>query len=87
MILKGYTYYNRKVGSYSLPQFDNFEKKDKVEIMQRTFIVTNDLNVKRELSESDLCYVGTFDDKAGKFEMLDKPEFLCNFSLGDTKDA
>lgn len=87
MKLKGYCYYNRKVGSYSIPQFDNFEKEDKVEIMQRTFIVTSDMNVKRELSESDLCFVGTFDDKAGKFEMLDKPEFLCNFSLGGKEDA
>lgn len=79
MILFGYAYYNRKVGAYTDPRFETTTKENKIEAMQRAYVLTHDANTRRDLSESDLVFVGTFDDKSGEFELVGKPEFLCNF--------
>lgn len=75
MILHGYCYYNRKVGAYSAPSFESYEKELKKEMSHRGYLLAKD-EQKATIEENDLYYVGTFNDKSGEFILLDKPEFL-----------
>lgn len=75
-----YSFYNKKVGAYEKPIINNWEPKDFGELVRRDVLVS-DNDAKDKMKETDLYYLGLFDDAVAAFELEAKPEFL--FSVGE----
>lgn len=85
MTLYGYCFYNKKIGAYTAPVWNQFDKDIAKESQYRAFLMTNKEEEKVFYSENDFYYLGTFDDKSGEFNLNIKPEFLCAF--GEAKNG
>lgn len=86
MTLYGYCFYNKKVGAYTAPQFEPYNKDLKVEMMKRAYLQVDDKQ-RALLNESDFYYLGEFNDATASFILFEKPEFLMSFSgIQDGKD-
>ena len=86
MTLYGYCFYNKKVGAYTAPQFEPYNKDLKVEMMKRAYLQVDDKQ-RAQLNESDFYYIGEFNDANGQFTLSEKAEFLMSFSgIQDGKD-
>lgn len=81
-----YSLYNRKTGVYNEPFLQPITKDLYPKLLQRSVILNPQQARQNHTYESDLYYLGTFDEEQGKFDLLDKPEFLCTFSNLEVKE-
>lgn len=82
MTLYAYAFYNRKVGAYTAPMFEQYDKELKTEIIKRGYVMAKD-DDRANLDECDFYYLGKFDDVKGSFDLLEKPEFILSFGGKD----
>lgn len=75
-----YSMYNRKTGVYNDPYIQPITKDIYPKMMQRSAVMNPEQARANHVYECDLFYLGTFDEEQGKFDLLEKPEFLCTFS-------
>lgn len=81
-----YTRYNRKAGVYEDPFLQPITKDLYPKLVQRSIILNPEEARRNHAYECDLYYLGTYDEEQGKFDLLDKPEFLCTFSTLEVKE-
>lgn len=72
-----YCFYSYKVGCYSIPMFRFESPEDMVEAVKRDYITGKDVD-RVAISECELYYLGTFDDKKGVFVLHETPQSLID---------
>lgn len=72
------SYYDKKLGVYSAPT--TIQDKDDDVIIEETRRMCANPQMPKIYFEYDLYKVGSFDDKVGVIEKLDKPVFLVSLS-------
>lgn len=81
-----YSMFNRKTGVYQDPYIQPVAKDLYPKIMQRSVVMNPTEARRNHVYECDLFYLGTYDETQGKFDLLDKPEFLCTFANLEVKE-
>lgn len=69
-----YCFYDKLLKVWTRPLFANTPKKDAAEEWRRQ-IVPNPQKY-FQMKDLELYFAGTYNDADGRFELLDKPEFL-----------
>lgn len=69
-------YYDKRIGCYISPQFqEQVSIEDLIEDVRR---MTYAPNFRVEMFDYDLYLLGTFDDKLGSFDLKAKPDFIVS---------
>lgn len=84
MILNVYVMRDRVVGAYNKPFYDNLDREDFVETIKR--VVLHDPKGQAVLRDCDLYLLGSYDDKTGKFDLLDDPDFIVSIDQFFSKE-
>ena len=79
MMLQVYCYFDKKMSYYSLPIFKTEKKEEFTETFLRV-LSSGKAELPVEMLDCDLYYLGVFDDKSGRFGLLEHPEFLLTLS-------
>ena len=77
MILGVFAYRNKAIQAYAQPIYDDRSKEVVAESVSRSLVLA-DAKAKENIKSCDFYYFGTFDDKTGKYDLLDQPELLVN---------
>ena len=80
-----YLIYNRKVGSYERPIFNQDEPDEFVERVHRDYLASGN-EARARILECDLIHIGSFDDNTGKIIFIE-PNTLMNCSLFDNPNV
>lgn len=84
-----YTYFNKKASFYEPPFYSPVEKEGMAESVKRAMILEPQQAKATHKDECDFYYLGSFDDKVGQFDLVEKPEFILScdqfFVKGDQK--
>lgn len=74
-----YAIYNKLIGAYNAPLFAN-EDKDSMSTQYKRYCILNKEDAKKaHFDESELYYLGDFDDITGQVNAV-KPEFIIAFN-------
>lgn len=73
-----YCYKNKLGDFWYQPQFYAEQPESMKKNISRMILIDADKFKANHLDEVDLYYLGTFDDDAGKFDLLDSPKFLVD---------
>lgn len=74
-----YTFRNRKINAYGDPFVAVEDKEQQAKNVSRFCLLERDQAKKAHYDESELYFIGTWNDEKGKLEQLDEPEFVCSF--------
>lgn len=80
-----YAYYNKLVGAFVTPYFDELPKEAQIKQFERLAVLKPELCIEKGLDVVDLYYLGEFDDVKGEFKLEDKPEFLASIESQITR--
>lgn len=73
-----YVLRNRLISAYNPPVFAVEDKESFKTNLSRFCVLEKDTAKKNHYDESELYFLGTYNDTEGSFELLDKPEFIID---------
>lgn len=74
------TLYNSYLGCYDKPVFENIKREDLKEQYTRSVLSNPDQAYAAKAADKTVCYLGTFDDVTGKFDLLPDPEKVIDLA-------
>ena len=75
-----YVYHNKFVGYYADPFVADVEKDKMPEMVRRMIWLDLENAKKNHMDETELVYLGTFDDEKGVILLAEEKEVICDCS-------
>lgn len=76
--MKIYAVRNRLIGAYLPPVFTNEDSASFLEAQRRFCILQKEEALKAHLNECELYYLGEYNDKTAKFDLLSDGQFIAD---------
>lgn len=71
---------NKKIDTFTQPQFTDIEPEKAAIQLSRSLLINEDEAIDKRYEHLNMFVLGTFDDNTGKCELLEKPKLLLNCS-------
>lgn len=74
------TLYNSYLGCYDKPVFENIKYEDLKDQYRRSVLSNPEQAYAAKAADKTVCYLGTFDDVTGKFDLTSEPEKVLDLA-------